>query len=121
MFDIDIENKSPFSLNAFVVENAKNISNGQRQKIGLARALLKKPKLLIMDEATCHLDNNVEDKLYDFFKNNCQSLTIINVIHNKSLLNYFTKVLVVDKGRIEFFGDISEAYVKSKVFGKLFS
>lgn len=121
LFDIDIENKSPFSLNAFVVENAKNISNGQRQKIGLARALLKKPKLLIMDEATCHLDNNVEDKLYDFFKNNCQSLTIINVIHNKSLLNYFTKVLVVDKGRIEFFGDISEAYVKSKVFGKLFS
>jgi ABC-type bacteriocin/lantibiotic exporter with double-glycine peptidase domain len=96
----DYLNKLPNKINSKTGELGNNLSGGQRQKIGIARALYMNSKLLILDEATNSLDEDNEIKILKeifLLKNN---QTIIIVSHKKELMSYCDIVLEVNNKNI---------------------
>ncbi len=75
-----------------ILELGKNISGGQAQKIAIARALLAKPKILIMDESTSSIDNEDEKIIIENLIKD-KDLTVVFVTHKKNLLSKFDKII----------------------------
>ena len=80
-------------INFIVGDNGKFLSGGQKQRIGLARALLRKPKILILDEATNQLDKKTEEKIYKNILSNFKNLTLIVITHDETNLDLFDKII----------------------------
>ena len=88
----DLINSLQEGINTYVGEKGTRISGGQLQRIGIARALYNKPKLIIFDEATNSLDPENEDKIINLIKS-YTDITIIFISHNRELLKESNKVL----------------------------
>ncbi len=82
----------PNKLNHMLTEQGQGLSAGQKQRLSLLKALLRKPKALILDEATSNLDIETEDKLIETFLKLKGQMTIIAVTHRKGLLRIADKV-----------------------------
>lgn len=94
--------KMPMKLNTLISEFGMNISGGQKQRIAIARAILHKPQLLILDEATSSLDTVTEFKINNnLSKLNC---TKIIIAHRLSTIKDADKIIVLDKGTISEVG-----------------
>jgi ABC-type multidrug transport system fused ATPase/permease subunit len=76
------------------------LSGGQRQRIGLARALYRKPKILVFDEATSALDNETEAAVMATIDALREQLTVIAVAHRLSTVESFDRIYVMDAGRV---------------------
>ncbi len=94
--------KMPLNYNSFLEEAGANLSGGERQRIALARALLKNPEILILDEATSSLDFVSEQEIY----NNLFNLdsTVIIIAHRLSTIRRCDEIIVIDKHRIAEIG-----------------
>lgn len=86
-----IDKNKLFSQNS-LGERGHFFSNGQKQRIALARALYKKPKILFLDEALNALDKNLEVNIYEELKNLQPMITIVSVSHNQTINNYSDKI-----------------------------
>ena len=80
-------------------ENGASISGGQKQRIGLARSLINKPDLLILDEATNALNYEVSNKIIKNLKN--QSMTILIISHDKEIIKNCDKQILIKNGNLE--------------------
>lgn len=83
-----------------VKENGSNISGGQRQRIGLARALLTRPKLLILDEATSSLDKITEIEVAKTISNLKGRATVISIAHRPAMINMSSRVIDISQVKI---------------------
>ena len=91
----------PLRYETFLEENASNLSGGQRQRLAIARALLKKPDILILDEATSNLDSTTEKHITDMLKDlGSQGITIIMIAHRLSTIQHAQQIFVMEKGNI---------------------
>lgn len=88
-----------------VAQRAQNLSGGQKQRLSIARALLKNPKLLIMDDATSALDFRTESQLLQNLRHRWQDCTTIIIAQRVSSLMQADRILVMDQGRIVAQGD----------------
>ena len=80
--------------------NGNNLSIGEKQLVCIARAVLKKTKILIMDEATANIDIKTEEKIQKIINDTFKDCTIITIAHSiKTILNY-DKILVLENGKI---------------------
>ena len=91
--------KLPKGLNQIIKEDGQNISGGEKQRIGIARALLNNPKILILDEATSGLDTFTESKVLDTI--NKIKKTIIIVSHRVNTLKFCDKVYSIKNNTLK--------------------
>lgn len=87
----------PNGLNTIIQENSSNISGGQKQKIAIFRALLKKSDVLILDEPTSALDSISIDELERILNKVKENRIIIIVSHNRNFMNYNKEIIDLDK------------------------
>ncbi|OEF98971.1 bacteriocin ABC transporter ATP-binding protein [Vulcanibacillus modesticaldus] len=100
----DFINNLPLRYNTLLEENASNLSGGQRQRLAIARALLKEPDILIMDEATSNLDSITEKAISETINQVAQGITTIIIAHRLSTIMSADKIVVMDKGEIKEIG-----------------
>jgi len=86
-------------LDAQVERDGRNLSGGQRQKLALARAMLKNPGILLMDEATASLDELSENKIADMLRRQFDGKTVVSVSHRLGTLQGFDRIIVMDDGQ----------------------
>lgn len=86
-------------------ERGEGLSGGQRQAVAVARALIKEPPILLLDEPTSAMDNASERRLIERLKKGRQSGTLIVITHRSSLLDLVDRVIVIDSGRVVADGD----------------
>ena len=96
----DFINELPLRYETRLEENGTNLSGGQRQRLAIARAVLKKPDILIMDEATSNLDAITERALDRTIHEFAKDMTTIFIAHRLSTIKNCDKIYVMDKGRI---------------------
>jgi ABC-type multidrug transport system fused ATPase/permease subunit len=97
-----------------------NLSGGQRQKLAIARVLLKKPKILIMDEATSGLDNNSQARIQNLLENQWRGKsTIISIAHRLDTVKNYDRIAVMKAGKIGEIGTYDELIEKKGLFYEL--
>jgi ATP-binding cassette subfamily C protein len=111
----------PNSLDSKISEKGSNLSGGQRQRLGIARALISKPKILILDEATSSLDSISESEVTSNLKKLSEEISIILIAHRPSTINIADEIIILDSGRISANGSIHFIRSKGIDFGKFFT
>jgi energy-coupling factor transporter ATP-binding protein EcfA2 len=103
-----------------VGRGGENLSGGQRQKLALARALLKKPPILLLDEATSNLDNRSQDRVQKVLESRWKGhSTLVAVVHRLDIIKNYDKIAVMKAGRIEELGTYEELLEKKGLLYQL--
>jgi ABC-type multidrug transport system fused ATPase/permease subunit len=96
------------------------LSGGQRQKLAIARVLLKQPKIILMDEATSALDNKSQTRIQRLMQLRWKGRrTVIAVVHRLDILDTFDKIAVTKAGKLVEFGDYQELIDKKGILHEL--
>ncbi|KAI8917478.1 P-loop containing nucleoside triphosphate hydrolase protein [Entophlyctis helioformis] len=95
----------PSKLETAVTENGKSVSQGQRQLICIARAILSKAKILVLDEATASLDAQTDLLIQETIKKNFADLTMLTIAHRLNTIIECDRVLVMDAGKVVEFDE----------------
>lgn len=96
----DFVNRHPSGFDMQVGERGEGLSGGQRQSVAVARALLMRPPLIVMDEPTNAMDNSTEEAFKARLVNVLQDKTFLLVTHRASLLSLVDRILVMDQGKL---------------------
>ena len=116
----DYINSLPLRYETLLVEKGTNLSGGQRQRLSIARALLAKPKVLIMDEATSNLDSITELAIEDALEELTKNITTIIIAHRLNTIKKCDKIYVLNKGLVVEEGSHEELIKKKKSYYKLY-
>ncbi|EJQ20993.1 peptidase domain-containing ABC transporter [Bacillus cereus] len=112
----------PLRYDTLLEENASNVSGGQRQRLSIARALLKEADVLILDEATSHLDSTSERKIIENLKEyRAGKLTTITIAHRLSTIMHCDNIFVMSKGEIVEEGKHGELINKDGLYRVLWN
>ncbi len=111
----------PHGYDTVVGERGQKLSGGQRQRLSIARALLKKPPILILDEATSAVDNDTEAAIQRSLQRISHSCTTLVIAHRLSTIVHADCIYVIDKGRIVEGGTHQELSVRDGIYAALWS
>ncbi|MBO7148292.1 MAG: ABC transporter ATP-binding protein [Clostridia bacterium] len=111
--------KLPDAYNTKVGERGYTLSGGERQRIAIARALLRDPKILILDEATASLDTETERRVQDALANLIRNRTTFAIAHRLSTLRNATRLIVIEHGTIAETGTHDELMEKKGLYYSL--
>jgi ABC-type nitrate/sulfonate/bicarbonate transport system ATPase subunit len=104
-----------------VGQHGQNLSGGQRQKVALARVLLKNPGILLLDEATSALDEISQSKIVSLLERQFSQKTILAVSHRLSTIRNYDRIVVLDRGRKIQEGSFGELSTRPGLFRELLS
>lgn len=96
-----------------------HLSGGEKQRIALARVILKNPPIILLDEASCYADAENEVKIQQAFSNVMQNKTVVVIAHRLSTIVHADKILVVDDGKIAEQGTHKELLQENGIYSKL--
>src|SRR5262249_10299680 len=111
----------PQGYETIVGDNGLRVSGGQRQRIALARAFLRRPELLVLDEATNALDCISEEWIQSALENLGNDCTVIIAAHRFSTLRRAGQVIVLDQGSVSEQGSAEHLLKRDGVFSQLYS
>jgi ATP-binding cassette subfamily B protein len=113
--------RMPLGFDTVVGERGQKLSGGQRQRLSIARALLKDPPVLILDEATSAVDNETEAAIQRSLQRILHSRTTLVIAHRLSTIVHADRIYVVDKGRIVEQGSHAELLSRRGIYGALWA
>lgn len=111
----------PQGYDTYIGERGVKLSGGQKQRISLARAILKNPKILILDEATSSLDADSEAKIQKALESIMPGRTTLIIAHRLSTINKADRIIVMERGKIIQQGSHDELFSSGGVYQELYS
>jgi ATP-binding cassette subfamily B protein len=109
----------PEGMHTALAEGGKNLSLGERQLLSIARAVVRDPEVLILDEATSSVDAATETRLQESMDRAFWGRTVVIVAHRLSTLRNVDKILVIHEGRLAEEGCHPELYARDGVYRRL--
>lgn len=115
----DVIEEYPNGINANIIIGSNGLSQGQKQRLAIARALYRDPEIIILDEATSSLDVQVENEITEMLKNISKSKTIIAIAHRLSTLKACNKLIYMKDGQVIDIGTFEELSARYADFAHL--
>jgi len=115
----DFLDRLPMGLETVIGEKGIRLSGGEKQRLGIARAVFKDPELLFLDEATSHLDLESEEKIRDSLHHFFQSVTAIVIAHRLTTIREMDRIIVLENGRIIEEGTFAKLIARKGRFEKM--
>jgi ATP-binding cassette subfamily B protein len=106
--------------NTILGQRGLSLSGGQKQRLSIARALLKKPKILVLDDSTSALDMGTEARLQKALKAKMQSMTVIIIAQRISSVVAADRIFVLDGGKISDSGTHEELLNRSEIYKDIY-
>ncbi len=111
----------PDGYDTYLAQGGLNLSGGQKQRLCIARAMIKKPKILILDDSTSAVDTATEAKIRESFYSNLKDTTIFIIAQRISSVQEADKILVVDDGQIKGIGTHEELMESNEIYQEICS
>lgn len=112
-------NRLPQGYDTQIGENGATLSGGERQRLSIARAFLKNAPIIILDEIAASLDVDNEKKIQESLNQLTKSKTVIIISHRMKSVENANKIVVIDQGKVEAFGNHSELLKTSRIYNNL--
>ena len=112
----DLINKLPDKYDTIIGENGVRLSGGEKQRLSIARAMLKNSKIILLDEATSSLDSETEAKIQEALKILTENKTTIVIAHRLSTILNSNNIYVIDTGKIIDHGRHEDLMKKSELY-----
>ena len=100
------DKEEDIGLNYKIEDNSQNLSQGEKQLLCMARALLNKNRIILLDEATANIDISTEAKIQKAIRDNFGHSTILMIAHRLNTIMFCDKILVLEKGNVQEYGDL---------------
>ena len=110
----------PEGYDTYIEQGGTNVSGGQKQRICIARALLKKPKILILDDSTSAVDTKTDELIRKAFKEEIPNTTKIIIAQRISSIQDADKIIVLDNGEINACGTHDELLKTNSIYQEVF-
>ncbi|MBP7992472.1 MAG: ABC transporter ATP-binding protein [Candidatus Magasanikbacteria bacterium] len=115
----DFMSKLSDGVETFIGEKGVRLSGGEKQRVGIARAVYKNPSIIFMDEATSHLDSESEEKIKDAMHQVFQEVTALVIAHRLSTIQEMDTILLFENGELAEAGNFKELQKKRGRFAQL--
>ena len=113
-------NRFPEGYNTWIEQGGTNVSGGQKQRLCIARALLKRPKVLILDDSTSAVDTATDSKIRQAFASSIPGTTKIIIAQRVSSVQDADRILVLDNGRVNGFGTHQQLLENNKIYQEIY-
>jgi len=110
----------PDGYETHIEQGGSNVSGGQKQRICIARALLKKPKILILDDSTSAVDTATDAKIRKAFRENQEDVTVFIIAQRINSISDCDRIIVLEQGRVNGFGTHEELLRSNKIYQEVY-
>ncbi|MCC8356797.1 MAG: ABC transporter ATP-binding protein/permease [Oscillospiraceae bacterium] len=117
----DFVSQMPEGLDTYIQQGGTNVSGGQKQRLCIARAMLKHPAILILDDSTSAVDSDTEGRIRDSFTRELKNTTVFIIAQRISSVVSADKIIVLDEGCISAVGTHSELMETSEIYKETYT
>ena len=110
----------PDGFDTYLDQGGVNVSGGQKQRLCIARAMVRKPSVLILDDSTSAVDSATEGRIRESFRANLKDTTVIIIAQRISSVQYADKIVVLDEGTVADVGTHDELMKTSKIYKEIY-
>ena len=110
----------PEGFDTYLEQGGVNVSGGQKQRLCIARAMVRKPAVLILDDSTSAVDSATEGRIRESFRQNLKGTTVIIIAQRISSVQYADKIVVLDEGTVSATGSHDELMAASKIYKEIY-